>query len=66
MLEKRAADWGSKVRIIAISIDETKDAVVKHCEEKKWMSIEHYHKDKSTYKNDYNMRGVPTCMLIDK
>jgi len=65
MLEKRAADWGSNVRIIGISIDETKDAVVKHCEEKKWMSVEHYHKDKSTYKNDYNIRGVPTCMLID-
>jgi len=65
MLEKRAADWGSKVRIIGISIDDTKEVVAEYCEEKKWMSIEHYHKDKSTYKNDYNMRGVPTCILID-
>ena len=47
MLEKRAADWGSNVRIIGISIDQTKDVVVKHCEEKKWMSIEHYHRHES-------------------
>lgn len=30
MLKKRVADWGDKVKIIGISIDNTADAVVKH------------------------------------
>ena len=32
MLEKRAADWAGKVRIIGLSIDNTMDAVQKHVE----------------------------------
>ena len=55
MLEKRAADWGSNVRIIGISIDQTKDIVVKHCEEKKWMSIEHYHRHESNCSDVYSV-----------
>jgi len=66
MLEKRGADWGSNVRIIGLSIDQTKDAVVKHCENKKWMSVEHYHRNKSNCSEVYGVRGVPHVMLIDK
>jgi len=65
MLEKRAADWGSNVRIIGISIDSTKDVVVKHCEEKKWMSVEHYHRHESKCSDTYSVQGVPHVMLID-
>lgn len=48
MLEKRGAEWGKDVRIIGISIDNGKDAVVNHVEAKKWESVEHYHRAGST------------------
>jgi len=66
ILEKRGAEWGNGVRIIAISIDKTKDAIVKHVTEKKWESVEHYHRAESDCSNVYGVRGVPHVMLIDK
>ena len=66
MLEKRGKDWGSNVRIIGLSIDGDKETVVKHCETKKWMSVEHYHRHKSDCSEVYGVRGVPHVMLIDK
>jgi len=66
MLEKREKDWAGKVRIIGISIDQTKEAVVTHCESKKWMSIEHYHRATSDCSKVYGVSGVPHVMLIDK
>jgi len=54
------------VRIIGLSIDQTKEAVVKHCETKGWMSVEHYHRHKSDCSTVYGVRGVPHVMLIDK
>jgi len=47
MLKKRAADWGGKVKIIGISIDQTAEAVVKHVDAKDWKSPIHYHRAKS-------------------
>jgi len=66
MLEKRAADWAGKVRIIGLSIDNTMDAVQKHVEAKKWQSVEHYHRAGSSCSKDYSVRGVPHVMLIDQ
>jgi len=43
MLTDRSADWGDKVRIIGISIDETVEAVVKHVKQNKWEKVEHFH-----------------------
>lgn len=65
MLEKRSADWGDKVRIIGISIDKTKEAVVKHVDDKKWTSVEHYHRAESECSKTYSVSGVPHVMLID-
>lgn len=65
MLEKRAADWGGKVRIIGVSIDNTKDAMKKHVEDKKWGSVEHYHRHESKCSATYGVQGVPHVMLID-
>lgn len=55
MLTKRAADWGGKVRIIGISIDQGKEAVVKHVDEKGWTSVEHYHRAKSNASETYGV-----------
>jgi len=66
MLAQRAADWKDKVRIIGISIDQTKDAVNTHVAAKKWESVEHYHRAESDCSKVYSVRGVPHVMLIDK
>lgn len=42
MLEKRAADWGDKVRIIGLSVDQDMDALKNRIEDKKWLKVEHY------------------------
>jgi len=44
MLEKRAADWDGKVRIIGVSIDQSKEKMVEHVNNKKWNAVEHYHR----------------------
>ena len=66
MLKKRAKDWGTNVRIIGINIDETNENVLQHCENKNWMSVEHYHRDSSSCTEVYNVPSVPHVMLIDK
>ena len=66
MLEKRAADWGQNVRIIGLSIDEDMEDLVKRVEDRKWTSVEHYHRAGSDASKVYNVKGVPHIMLIDK
>ncbi len=65
MLKKRAGDWGDKVKIIGISIDQTADAVVKHVDAKGWNSPIHYHRAKSNCSEQYAVSGVPNVMLVD-
>lgn len=65
MLAKRASDWNGKMRIVCISIDQTRDALQKHVDSKGWTNPEHYHRDKSDCSNQYNVSGVPSTMLID-
>jgi hypothetical protein len=65
MLEKRAADWGGKVRIIGVSIDNSKDVVVKHVEDKKWTSVEHFFRHESKCSEIYGVSGVPHVILLD-
>jgi len=66
MLAKRGKDWEGKVRIIGLSIDQSKEAVVKHCEPKGWLTVEHYHRAGSDCSKVYSVNGVPHVMLIDK
>jgi len=66
MLEKRGADWGSDVRIIGLSIDQSMEKLAGHVEAKKWTSVEHYHRAGSDASKVYSVSGVPHVMLIDK
>jgi len=66
MLEKRAADWGDKLKIIGLSIDKDSETVKTHVTAKKWESVEHYHRAKSDCSDVYGVKGVPHVMLIDK
>jgi len=65
MLTKRESDWGDKVKIIGISIDQTAEAVVKHVDTKGWKKPIHYHRAKSDCSEQYAVRGVPNVMLVD-
>lgn len=53
MLEKRKDDWAGKVRIVGLSIDQSKDVVVQHVDNKKWTSVEHYHRHESDFNDVY-------------
>jgi len=48
MLEHKGKDWGDKVRLIGVSIDQNTDVVRKHVKAKKWELVEHFHKGAST------------------
>lgn len=65
MLEKRKEDWAGKVRIIGLSIDQSKEAMVKHVNDKGWTAVEHYHRDKSDCSEVYGVSGVPHVLLLD-
>jgi len=65
MLEKRGEEWGDKLKIIGISIDQTADAVVKHVDAKKWNKVIHYHRAESDCSKQYGVNGVPHVMLVD-
>lgn len=66
MLAKKGEDWKDKVRILGISIDQTKDAVNTHVAAKSWESVEHYHRAESDCSKVYGVSGVPHVMLVDK
>lgn len=67
MLKKRGEDWKAKgVKIIGISIDQTKDSVQKHVTAKGWELVEHYHRHESDCSKVYSVSGVPHVMLVDQ
>ena len=67
MLEERGKDWGDKVRLIGLSIDNDVGTVKNHVESKKWTSVEHYHVRTagSTAAKDYGLKLVPHVLLVD-
>jgi len=66
MLKKNKDEWGDNVKIIGISIDQTKEAVAKHIEDKDWKRPVHYWRAKSDCSQQYSVSGVPNVMIIDK
>ena len=67
MLEKRGAEWGDKVRLIGLSIDNDVGTVKNHVKTKGWEKVEHYHvrNGKCTADKDYGVQGVPHVLLVD-
>ena len=65
MLEKNKDAWGGKVRIVGVSIDQSKEKMVSHVNDKKWNSVEHYFRSKSDCSEVYGVSGVPHVILID-
>lgn len=67
MLEKNKSNevW-KNVRIVGLSIDQNKEVVAKHVEDKGWGDVEHFFRAKSTCSEVYGIKGVPHVMLVDK
>jgi thiol-disulfide isomerase/thioredoxin len=67
MLETRGADWGDKVRIIGLSLDNEMAALKNHIEAKKWEKIEHYQISNGVCQadEDHGIRGIPHVLLVD-
>lgn len=67
MLEKRGVDWGDKVRLIGLSIDNDVATVKNHVKSKGWEKVEHYHvrNGKCTADKDYGVQGVPHVLMVD-
>jgi len=42
MLENKGVEWGEKVKIIGLSIDDDKAKVKNHVETKGWTKVDHY------------------------
>ena len=60
-------DWAGKVRIVGVSIDWNDPAsVADHCNKAGWTSVEHYVAQKKCLMTDFDVKGVPHMMLIDK
>src|SRR5690606_35400363 len=68
ILEKNADHWGSKIRIVSISLDRIEDAA-KLLEEKKWEKIEHFHclgGFGSDTASMFILKGIPCTFVIDQ
>jgi thiol-disulfide isomerase/thioredoxin len=69
--EKFGAKWGDQVRIICVSLDDTKDDALKRINEKKWNKLEHYHveggwNDEHNLLQNYQVRGIPYGILVNQ
>ena len=60
--------WAGAVRIIGLSIDQDKESLTKHVNEKGWTRVEHYWVGQPgcTVSDDWHVTGVPHCILVDK
>jgi hypothetical protein len=70
MLEKNEAAWGTKVRITAVSVDDSKELVAQRIAQKKWTKIQHLTLNKwdgehKLIKN-FAISGIPFVCLVDK
>ena len=65
MLESNAAEWGDKVRIVAVSIDNDIETVFSLVNTNGWTSVEHYHRSISSVQEDYGVINIPFIILVD-
>ena len=67
MLEKNAEKWGNKVRIVGVSVDQSKEDLKQRIQEKNWTKVVHYFfgENKEGMKV-YGVRGIPEVLLVDQ
>ena len=70
--KKRRGDWGDRVEVLAVSIDDTKDVVYPYVKRRGWTHVHHFWTGesgrtgfKSPAAEKFGVKGVPTAILID-
>lgn len=62
-------EWGDKVELLAVSIDNTKDAALKHLKLKGWNNTQNAWAGDGGFKSKpaaaYGVRGIPSMFIID-
>ena len=70
MLEKNEQDWKDKVRIVAVSVDETKESTKARVEKKGWIKMTHLTllgwQGEHPLIKDFQIEGIPFVCLVDK
>lgn len=70
MLTKNAEEWKDKVRIVAVSVDDTETTIQDRIEKKKWTSIEHLTLGSWDNSHDliklFEVSGIPFVCLVNK
>jgi len=66
MLEEMGEEWKDNVRIIGLSIDQSRETVASHVKSKGWEKVEHFFRSTSKCSDVYGVKGVPHVMLVDK
>lgn len=69
---KRKNDWAGKAAILCVSIDDKKENVISHVNNRGWLGVRHLWCEegepgfKSVGAKTYGISGIPTSLLIDK
>lgn len=70
--KKRRGDWGDRVEVLAVSIDDSKDVVYPYVKRRGWTHVHHFWTGesgrtgfKSPAAEKFGVKGVPTAILID-
>ncbi|MBL7186758.1 MAG: TlpA family protein disulfide reductase [Phycisphaerae bacterium] len=70
--KKRRGDWGDRVEVLAVSIDDSKDVVYSYAKRRGWTHVRHFWTGASGRRafespaaEKFGVNGVPTAILID-
>lgn len=70
MLEKNAETWKDRVRIVGVSVDDSKDIIKERVESKKWDRVVHLTllgwQGEHALIKDFKVQGIPFVCLVDK
>ena len=70
MLEKYSEKWKENVRIVGVSVDDSKEVIKSRVESKKWDKIIHLTllgwKNQHSLIKDFKIQGIPFICLVNK
>ena len=69
IIDTKGAEWGSKVKIVGVSIDNDQNALRNRIIEQKWTGVQHYNVPgnwQSPVCAQYDVQGVPCVILVNK
>lgn len=70
--KKRRGDWGDRVEVLVVSIDNSKDVVYPYVKRRGWTHVQHFwtgESGRTGFKGPaaekFGVKGIPTAILID-